>query len=39
MPAKTLHYEDGRAEIHKIVVGPMDNYCSCSDARSRATGS
>jgi glyoxylase-like metal-dependent hydrolase (beta-lactamase superfamily II) len=22
---KTLHYEDGRAEIHKVVVGPMDN--------------
>ncbi len=20
-----LHYEDGRAEIHKVVVGPMDN--------------
>jgi glyoxylase-like metal-dependent hydrolase (beta-lactamase superfamily II) len=22
---KTLHYEDGQAEIHKVVVGPMDN--------------
>jgi glyoxylase-like metal-dependent hydrolase (beta-lactamase superfamily II) len=21
----TLHYEDGQAEIHKVVVGPMDN--------------
>lgn len=21
----TLHYSDGRAEIHKLVVGPMDN--------------
>jgi glyoxylase-like metal-dependent hydrolase (beta-lactamase superfamily II) len=21
----TLHYEDGRAEIHKVVVGPVDN--------------
>ena len=25
MPAKTLHYEDSQAEIHKLVVGPMDN--------------
>ena len=23
--AKTLHYEDAQAEIHKVVVGPMDN--------------
>lgn len=22
---RTLHYEDGHAEIHKVVVGPMDN--------------
>jgi len=22
---ETLHYEDGQAEIHKVVVGPMDN--------------
>jgi len=22
---KTLHYEDSQAEIHKVVVGPMDN--------------
>src|SRR5437764_10666707 len=22
---KTLHYEDGQAEIHKVAVGPMDN--------------
>ena len=22
---ETLHYEDGRAEIHRVVVGPMDN--------------
>ncbi|HZT65641.1 MAG TPA: MBL fold metallo-hydrolase [Acidimicrobiales bacterium] len=21
----TVHFEDGRAEIHKVVVGPMDN--------------
>jgi glyoxylase-like metal-dependent hydrolase (beta-lactamase superfamily II) len=21
----TLHYDDGRAEIHKVVVGPVDN--------------
>jgi glyoxylase-like metal-dependent hydrolase (beta-lactamase superfamily II) len=21
----TLHYEDGQAEVHKVVVGPMDN--------------
>jgi len=21
----TLHYEDGRAEIHRVVVGPVDN--------------
>lgn len=25
MTADTLHYEDDRAEIHKVVVGPMDN--------------
>ncbi len=25
MPAQTLHYEDSQAEIHKVVVGPMDN--------------
>lgn len=25
MPADTLHYEDARAEIHRVVVGPMDN--------------
>jgi len=25
MASKTLHYEDGQAEIHKLVVGPMDN--------------
>src|SRR3954466_7766025 len=22
---KTLHYEDSQAEIHKVVVGPVDN--------------
>jgi len=25
MASKTLHYEDNQAEIHKVVVGPMDN--------------
>jgi len=25
MTSKTLHYEDTQAEIHKVVVGPMDN--------------
>ena len=25
MASKTLHYEDSQAEIHKVVVGPMDN--------------
>jgi glyoxylase-like metal-dependent hydrolase (beta-lactamase superfamily II) len=25
MTADTLHYEDHQAEIHKVVVGPMDN--------------
>lgn len=25
MTADTLHYQDHRAEIHKVVVGPMDN--------------
>ena len=25
MSANTLHYEDEQAEIHKLVVGPMDN--------------
>ena len=25
MASNTLHYEDGQAEIHKVVVGPMDN--------------
>lgn len=25
MTSRTLHYEDGQAEIHKVVVGPMDN--------------
>jgi len=25
MAQQTLHYEDGQAEIHKVVVGPMDN--------------
>src|SRR5579859_8247467 len=25
MPLETLHYEDSLAEIHKVVVGPMDN--------------
>jgi glyoxylase-like metal-dependent hydrolase (beta-lactamase superfamily II) len=25
MTVDTLHYEDQRAEIHKVVVGPMDN--------------
>ncbi|MDP9075054.1 MAG: MBL fold metallo-hydrolase [Actinomycetota bacterium] len=25
MPASTLHYQDSQAEIHKAVVGPMDN--------------
>ena len=25
MAEKTLHYEDTQAEIHKVVVGPMDN--------------
>jgi glyoxylase-like metal-dependent hydrolase (beta-lactamase superfamily II) len=25
MTERTLHYEDGQAEIHKVVVGPMDN--------------
>ncbi len=25
MPASTLHYQDSQAEIHKVVVGPMDN--------------
>jgi glyoxylase-like metal-dependent hydrolase (beta-lactamase superfamily II) len=25
LPPKTLHYEDSQAEIHKLVVGPMDN--------------
>src|SRR4030088_2443918 len=26
MPTKTeLHYDDSQAEIHKLVVGPMDN--------------
>jgi glyoxylase-like metal-dependent hydrolase (beta-lactamase superfamily II) len=25
MPSNTLHYEDEQAEIHKLVVGPMDN--------------
>ncbi len=25
MPLDTLHYSDDRAEIHKLVVGPMDN--------------
>jgi glyoxylase-like metal-dependent hydrolase (beta-lactamase superfamily II) len=25
MPLDTLHFEDSRAEIHKLVVGPMDN--------------
>src|SRR5438067_4748342 len=24
-PMGTLHYEDGQAEVHKVVVGPMDN--------------
>jgi glyoxylase-like metal-dependent hydrolase (beta-lactamase superfamily II) len=25
LPPKTLHFEDSQAEIHKLVVGPMDN--------------
>jgi glyoxylase-like metal-dependent hydrolase (beta-lactamase superfamily II) len=25
MASNTLHYEDSQAEIHKVVVGPMDN--------------
>jgi glyoxylase-like metal-dependent hydrolase (beta-lactamase superfamily II) len=25
MPQETLHYEDGQAEIHQVVVGPVDN--------------
>ncbi len=25
MPAETLHYDDTQAEIHRVVVGPMDN--------------
>ena len=25
MAMSTLHYSDGQAEIHKLVVGPMDN--------------
>src|SRR6476660_7961152 len=25
MTSQTLHYEDSQAEIHKLVVGPMDN--------------
>lgn len=25
MSSNTLHYEDGQAEIHKVVVGPVDN--------------
>jgi glyoxylase-like metal-dependent hydrolase (beta-lactamase superfamily II) len=25
MPEDTLHYSDTQAEIHKLVVGPMDN--------------
>ena len=23
--ATTMHYEDAKAEIHKVVVGPVDN--------------
>ena len=25
MASNTLHYEDSQAEVHKVVVGPMDN--------------
>ncbi len=25
MHSRTLHWEDGQAEVHKLVVGPMDN--------------
>jgi len=25
MSRRTLHYEDARAEVHKVVVGPVDN--------------
>lgn len=36
MTAETLHYEDHHAEIHKVVVGPMDN--NVFVLRCRATG-
>jgi glyoxylase-like metal-dependent hydrolase (beta-lactamase superfamily II) len=35
-PADTLHWSDTQAEIHKIVVGPMDN--NVFVLRCRATG-
>lgn len=33
---RTLHYEDGQAEIHKLVVGPYDN--NVFVLRCKATG-
>ena len=36
MAESTLHYQDARAEIHKVVVGPMDN--NVFVVRCRETG-
>lgn len=36
MAAGTLHYEDATAEVHKVVVGPMDN--NVYILRCKATG-